>query len=152
RFTDKQAYIDEGKAALTEILTAWTRRHTREEIFQAAQEIRVAMAPAYDIAGHLASPILASRAWVLTQDHPRAGRLLTPGFPYKLSETPAQVRRPAPDLTPRPPSLGGKGESWTGPVVEPGLGGGPCDLTPRPPSLGGKGVPSWESPSSIRAS
>jgi crotonobetainyl-CoA:carnitine CoA-transferase CaiB-like acyl-CoA transferase len=109
RFTDKQLYIDEGKAALTEILSEWTRRHPREEVFRAAQELQIAMAPAYDIAGHLASPILASRDWILSQDHPRAGRLRMPGFPYKLSETPAAVRKAAPDLTPRPPSLQGKG-------------------------------------------
>jgi very-short-patch-repair endonuclease len=49
------------------------------------------------------------------------------------------------DLTPRPPSLGGKGESGDGGGSPPRHGEGSlpadvgADLTPRPPSLGGKG-------------
>ncbi|WIG59043.1 MAG: hypothetical protein OJF49_001790 [Ktedonobacterales bacterium] len=43
------------------------------------------------------------------------------------------------DLTPQPPSLGGKGETDLTPQP-PSLGGkGETDLTPQPPSLGGKG-------------
>jgi formyl-CoA transferase len=43
-------------------------------------------------------PLAAAREMVLEADHPSAGTVRFPGFPYKLSETPAAVRRPPPQL------------------------------------------------------
>src|SRR5204862_7006019 len=48
-------------------------------------------------ADQLASPQLTARGFFQTVDHPVAGRLTLPGLPYKLSETPGQLR-PAPLL------------------------------------------------------
>jgi formyl-CoA transferase len=43
-------------------------------------------------------PQAEAREMVLEVDHPSAGPVRMPGFPYKLSDTPAAVRRPPPRL------------------------------------------------------
>ncbi|HSJ54351.1 MAG TPA: CoA transferase, partial [Anaerolineae bacterium] len=43
-------------------------------------------------------PQASAREMVLEAEHPTAGRVRFPGFPYKLSATPAAVRRPPPRL------------------------------------------------------
>jgi len=43
-------------------------------------------------------PQAEARAFTLTIDHPSAGEIRVPGFPYKLSNTPAAVRRYPPRL------------------------------------------------------
>ncbi len=41
---------------------------------------------------------LRERDYFQKIDHPEAGELVYPGAPYKLSETPWNIRRPAPRL------------------------------------------------------
>jgi crotonobetainyl-CoA:carnitine CoA-transferase CaiB-like acyl-CoA transferase len=45
-----------------------------------------------------AHPQAGARGMVVEAEHPTAGTLRFPGFPYKLSATPASVRRPPPRL------------------------------------------------------
>ena len=44
------------------------------------------------------SELLAARDFFVEVDHKEAGRVKFPGAPYKLSETPWRVKRPAPML------------------------------------------------------
>jgi crotonobetainyl-CoA:carnitine CoA-transferase CaiB-like acyl-CoA transferase len=46
----------------------------------------------------LENPQAQARDLVLVAQHPSAGSLRLTGFPYKLSQTPAQLRRPPPLL------------------------------------------------------
>ena len=46
----------------------------------------------------MADPQIAAQEMVLDVDHPGHGTVRMVGFPVKLSDTPARVRRPAPDL------------------------------------------------------
>jgi crotonobetainyl-CoA:carnitine CoA-transferase CaiB-like acyl-CoA transferase len=43
-------------------------------------------------------PQAGSRSLVMATEHPTAGMVRFPGFPYKLSATPAEVRLPPPRL------------------------------------------------------
>ncbi len=45
-----------------------------------------------------AHPQAAARDFALSVEHPSAGEVKVAGFPYKLSETPATIRRPPPRL------------------------------------------------------
>ncbi len=46
----------------------------------------------------LENPQAQARDLILVAEHPTTGSLRLTGFPYKLSQTPAQVRRPPPLL------------------------------------------------------
>ena len=87
------------------LLEQWCAPRTREEVFQAGQELRMPVAPVYDAADLFQTPYVAARNWFNTVDHPKAGTVQLPGFPYRLSATPASLRRPA-------PALGEEGAGW----------------------------------------
>ncbi|MDE2668407.1 MAG: CoA transferase [Chloroflexota bacterium] len=64
----------------------WTKTRTKQEIYHAAQELRIAVTPVNTMADVAASEQLAARDWFGTLclgDR----ELLAPGLPYKLDET-----------------------------------------------------------------
>ncbi len=97
RFADFPSWVANG-AVLREIWDAWSAERTKAEIYHAAQELRVPVAPVNTVKDLYESPQLAARDWFVDVEHPRAGRVRQPGFPYKLSATPAAITRPAPLL------------------------------------------------------
>ncbi|HEX5451587.1 MAG TPA: CoA transferase [Candidatus Limnocylindrales bacterium] len=52
--------------------------------------------PINDVAAAFAEPQAAVRRMIETVEHPTAGPLRLPGIPFKLSRTPASIRRPPP--------------------------------------------------------
>ena len=98
RFVPEGEWTPERRDALLDVLRAWCATVTKEEAFEQAQDLGLPVAPAYDVADHMASPHLRARGWPTTVEHPAAGEVALPGFPYLFSETPAAVRRPAPLL------------------------------------------------------
>jgi crotonobetainyl-CoA:carnitine CoA-transferase CaiB-like acyl-CoA transferase len=52
--------------------------------------------PVYTYADVIADPQVQHNGSLVSYDHPTEGRVTTPGFPYKFSVTPAEVRRGAP--------------------------------------------------------
>ena len=98
RFAPEGEWTPERRDAMLDVLRAWCATVTKEEAFERAQELGLPVAPAYDVADHMASPHLRARGWPTTVEHPAAGEVALPGFPYLFSETPAAVRRPAPLL------------------------------------------------------
>ncbi|MDA1188869.1 MAG: CoA transferase [Chloroflexi bacterium] len=54
--------------------------------------------PINDMAAVYADPQVLARNMLATQQHPTAGDIKTIGIPVKLSDTPGQIRRPAPLL------------------------------------------------------
>ena len=77
---------------------AWMKEHTLEEINQLAKEHRAACVPIQSVQEAMNSELLAAREFFVEVDHPEAGRIKFPGAPYKLSETPWRIKRPAPML------------------------------------------------------
>ena len=69
-----------------------------EEFVAAAQERGLSAVPINTLRGVVESPKNRARAWFAESAHPRLGPHRFPGAPYRLSETPWRVYRPAPLL------------------------------------------------------
>jgi len=84
--------------ALQALLQEWCREQSVHELYEAAQRRRVPFAPVSTMGDLLDSPHLRARGFFATIDHPVAGAVTMPGAPYRFSETPWVLRRPAPCL------------------------------------------------------
>ena len=85
---------DEAQAYILE----WTMSHTKEEIYHEVQKGGGACGIVLDPEGVVNSPQIKERGFMLEIEHPVAGRLQYPSFPYKYSETPVKLDRAAPLL------------------------------------------------------
>ncbi|MGI8925729.1 MAG: CaiB/BaiF CoA transferase family protein [Tepidiformaceae bacterium] len=73
----------------------WAGTRTKQEIYHAAQELRIAVSPVNTMADVAASAQLAAREWF--GEVQAGGRTLqAPGFPYRLTGTPCSLPGPAP--------------------------------------------------------
>jgi len=70
----------------------------KETLFQEAQKRRVPLAAIKNTAEVFSSPQLIERDFFDEIEHPVAGKLTYPGAPFRLSETPWSLDRPAPLL------------------------------------------------------
>jgi crotonobetainyl-CoA:carnitine CoA-transferase CaiB-like acyl-CoA transferase len=77
-------------------LEEWTRKWTVSELFRAAQARRICMVPVSSMASLANERQLKERNFFVEVAHPRAGRLVQPGAPYRLSDGSRGIRRPAP--------------------------------------------------------
>lgn len=84
--------------ALILLMSEWTRQHTKEEVFEMSQAAHVPLAPAYTSEEVVKSNHLAVRKYFEEIKHPVIGKAKYPGIPFRLSETPGQIKRPAPLL------------------------------------------------------
>jgi CoA:oxalate CoA-transferase len=89
----------QNREAMDEILKPWLRERTRQELFESAQRAKIPFALVNEPADLVASPQLQARGFWENVDHPVAGAVTMPGAPFKLSETPWTLRRPAPRLS-----------------------------------------------------
>jgi CoA:oxalate CoA-transferase len=76
----------------------FTPKYTMFELFEAGHREGVPIIPINDMADFVDSPHTKAREFFVEVDHPVVGRALYPGPPYKWTETPACIRRPAPCL------------------------------------------------------
>lgn len=70
----------------------------RQEIIEKLDSVGVPCGPIHSIDQVLTHPQVIAREMILEVDHPVVKNLKMPGFPVKLSDTPAQVRRYPPLL------------------------------------------------------
>ncbi|MFC1848028.1 CaiB/BaiF CoA transferase family protein [Chloroflexota bacterium] len=80
------------------LILEWTMKHTRAEIYQMARSKKLPIAPCNEIPDLFKSEQLKARRYFVEANHPVCGQLTYPGAPFMLSETPWQLRRPAPLL------------------------------------------------------
>src|SRR3972149_1233568 len=80
------------------IFLPWCLERTRREIFEQLQSYSVMCAPVQTVDEVFTDPQEVARHFFVEIDHPAAGRLLYPGAPSIMEETPWSVRRPAPLL------------------------------------------------------
>jgi crotonobetainyl-CoA:carnitine CoA-transferase CaiB-like acyl-CoA transferase len=97
RFTTNADRI-ENRADLTGILSQVFAGRKADEWLDALQDAGLPCGPINDIPGVFEHPQVADRDLVIEVDHPQAGPVKVTGFPYKLSNTPAEVRLPPPLL------------------------------------------------------
>ena len=83
---------------LNQLVTSWTLQYTSEEINSMALEHGVPCSLVRSVADLTTDEQLAFREFWQEIDHPEAGKMKYPGSPYKLSGTPAEIKRPAPLL------------------------------------------------------
>ena len=92
RFATPEGRLEHGRE-LDSHVSAYTREHTKEELFQAAQAQRLTWAPINTVADLFSSPQLASRDFFKEIDHPATGPLRYPGSPARLGDTQIHHRR-----------------------------------------------------------
>lgn len=115
----------------------WCATRTKQEIYHACQELRIAVSPVNTMADVAASEQLAAREWFGTVDAGGA-TFVAPGFPYRLTGTPCRIRYPAPKPGEHTATVLSPGFAWANSHAEsraPALGGEPSQLPPRNPSF-----------------
>jgi benzylsuccinate CoA-transferase BbsE subunit len=73
-----------------------TSGFTVDEIYHEGQRRHLAFTPVNTAAAVASDPRLAARDYFVSVEHPEAGTLRYPGAPYRHSETPWSITRPAP--------------------------------------------------------
>jgi formyl-CoA transferase len=97
RFADNGARV-QNRTALRELLDAAFQAREADDWLAELREAGLPCGPINAIPEVFAHPQAEARRLVVEADHPTAGAVRFPGFPYKLSQTPATVRRPPPML------------------------------------------------------
>lgn len=77
---------------------SWLADHTKDELFQKFLKAQVASAPVNSPADLVNNPHLREREYFTEIDHPATGKVTYTGPPVRLTESPWQIRRPAPLL------------------------------------------------------
>ena len=78
------------------LISAWTGTLTAEEVTARLQAVGVAAFPAITNKELAEDPHLRDRGFFVELSHPEVGVRRHAGIPWKMSDTPCQVRRPAP--------------------------------------------------------
>lgn len=79
-------------------LEEWFADWKVDDLFHAGQARRICFAPVFTLSQVAAQDHLKSRGFFVEVTHPRAGRLVHPGAPYRLDRPWWSIRRPAPLL------------------------------------------------------
>ena len=80
------------------LISAWTETHTAEDVTQTLQAAGVAAFPALSNKEIAEDKHLGERGFFVEHEHPEVGARRHAGVPWVFSETPCQVRQPAPCL------------------------------------------------------
>jgi benzylsuccinate CoA-transferase BbsF subunit len=84
------------QAELDELIETWTMNHTHREAMEILQKAGVAGVPSFSSADLINDPHLRERGFWLDVEHPVIGNTTVSAPPWRLSETPIEVRRRAP--------------------------------------------------------
>jgi crotonobetainyl-CoA:carnitine CoA-transferase CaiB-like acyl-CoA transferase len=88
----------ETQQEVNERLAKWMLEHDKEEIYYGGQERGVGIGIVCSVEDLAKSRQLKAREFFVEVEHPETGPVKHPSAPYKLSETPWRVERPAPRL------------------------------------------------------
>ncbi len=83
---------------LEEMITAWTRERSAEEVTRLLQAARIAAFPSYNSRDLAEDAHLNAADFFIRLEHREIGALQHIGIPWHMSDTPCSVRRPAPCL------------------------------------------------------
>ncbi|MSQ21914.1 MAG: CoA transferase [Dehalococcoidia bacterium] len=96
------------------ILARNFKKQRRYELVRTAQEKRFHFAVVQSIKDLLECPHLNERGYFVEIDHPLARAVKLPGAPFKMSRTPYNIRRHAPDLGEHSSEVRAEVENWSG--------------------------------------
>jgi crotonobetainyl-CoA:carnitine CoA-transferase CaiB-like acyl-CoA transferase len=94
---DTQNARSQHAAEVDEIITAWTREHSKEDAMKIIGEHGVPAGAVFDTVELMAEPSLAERGIMQTIDHPTTGKVKMPAWPVRFDGRPAKVK-PSPLL------------------------------------------------------
>jgi benzylsuccinate CoA-transferase BbsF subunit len=97
RFCDKYNRLA-NQDELDCLVAAWTIEHSDYEVMETLQSAGVAAMPCLDLMERFSDPHFEARDVHLQVEHSATGVDIIAGVPFKMSETPCEVRRPAPLL------------------------------------------------------
>lgn len=80
------------------VLYPWAMARTKQEVWDAAMKARAVAAPLYNTEDLIKDAHFKERGFFVEIDHPETGKVKYPGPPFCPSETPWQIRSPAPLL------------------------------------------------------
>jgi crotonobetainyl-CoA:carnitine CoA-transferase CaiB-like acyl-CoA transferase len=83
---------------VNKFLEEWMLQHTKEEIYHGGQARGVAVGIVSSVEDLFHSKQMKARDFFVEIEHPETGQIPYPSAPYKYSETPWRVERPAPRL------------------------------------------------------
>ena len=93
-----QAFRRQNGDILNDIISEFTLGFTKLEFASEAQKRHIPVTPLMTIGDLVQDDHLKSRDFFVTVDHPVAGKYMTPGGPFRMSESPSQLYRPPPLL------------------------------------------------------
>jgi CoA:oxalate CoA-transferase len=85
-------------AALKEIIHAWSKELTVDQVLEILERNSVPSSPIYDIGQIAESDHIKEREMLVDVEHPVAGKTRLPALPIKFSNTPAKIQGPSPLL------------------------------------------------------
>jgi crotonobetainyl-CoA:carnitine CoA-transferase CaiB-like acyl-CoA transferase len=94
---DTQNARSQRAAEVDEIISAWTREHTKDVAMKLIGEAGVPAGAVFDTAELMADPSLAERGIMQTFEHPTTGQVKMPAWPVRFDGSPAKVK-PSPLL------------------------------------------------------
>jgi benzylsuccinate CoA-transferase BbsF subunit len=102
-WADDARYVDayrrrQHRTELDALITTWTSQRTPYEIMEILQAAGVAAMPVMNLEDQFRDPHLRAREIHLESEHPKVGLEFLHGIPWRLSETPGRISRPAPLL------------------------------------------------------
>lgn len=80
------------------ILYEWLAERNQQDLIRSAQAQRIPVSPVYRIDEVLKDPQFNARNAFEEIDHPMTGKIIYPGLPFRLPETPSVPQKPAPLL------------------------------------------------------
>jgi benzylsuccinate CoA-transferase BbsF subunit len=88
----------QNEDALEALLMEWTSKRTVEEVVPLLQKANVACAAVADNRYLSQDPNLTARDYFVYKEHPEVGKMQHCGIPWRMSNTPCEVRSAAPQL------------------------------------------------------
>jgi len=95
---ETDAKRSENAQELKTIIEQWLGNYTVKEAVQILLENSIPSSEVLNIAEVCNDPQVAAREMLIEIEHPIAGKIKIPGNPVKLSETPCEIKKPAPLL------------------------------------------------------
>ncbi len=81
-----------------QVLDEWLMQHTKEEVIEKGREWKVPVIPVPTFEDMLTFPQYVERDVFVSVEHPEMGKIVQPGAPFRMSETPWRIRSTAPFL------------------------------------------------------
>lgn len=94
----EQAPRVEDDEEIMQRINEWAQQHDKNEIYHCGQNAGCPVGPVWSPQEVFDSAQASARDYFVEIEHPCAGRQIYPSSLFKLSQTPSQVRRPAPLL------------------------------------------------------